>query len=198
MHFKALCRRPGPGYGPPSLTKTWRIMKLTTVLLFLAFLHSSAHGWSQSLTLTVRDAPMGKVFDEIRRQTGYNFFYNDEWLERAHPVSFSVTGVPLTVALDSCFRGQPFSYTIIEKTISLQLTAAGGKGVDSVPRVKTLVEVTGSVYNEANEPMGSANVFIKESKRGTITNGKGEFHLTGVPINSNLVAAALSATAVRR
>ena len=58
-----------------------RIMKLTGLLLVVGFIHVSASGYSQQVTLHVKDAPIEKVFREIERQTGYGFLYNKRMLD---------------------------------------------------------------------------------------------------------------------
>ena len=63
-------------YGPlffkrQSVTKTLRIMKLTAIILLSCSMQLSAEANSQGITLNVRNAPLNKVFQEIKKQTGY-------------------------------------------------------------------------------------------------------------------------------
>src|SRR5260370_26705848 len=90
------------------ITKTGRILKITAIILLTACLQVSARGYSQAkVTLHVKDAPLLQVLNEIREQTGYNFFAQTEWLKKAHPVDLEVKEVPLKEALDICFKDQP-------------------------------------------------------------------------------------------
>ena len=68
------------------LTKTIKIMKLTTVLLIATCLQVSAKSYSQKVTLKENNISLVKVFEEIRKQTGYQFFYADEVLSTAKNV----------------------------------------------------------------------------------------------------------------
>src|SRR5579863_9054101 len=98
MQFNALCKRRSGAR--PILTKTWRIMRLTAIFLLLALMQVSAKSWSQKLTLNVKDAPLEKVFKDIRKQTGYDFLYNDDWLQDAKRVTIDVTGADLKDVLN--------------------------------------------------------------------------------------------------
>ena len=99
------------------LTKTIRIMKLTIVLLIAACLQVSAKGYSQKITIKENNIPLQKVFEEIRKQTGYQFFYVDEVLVNAKNVTINVKKGSIDEVLDSCFKNQELTYTISERTI---------------------------------------------------------------------------------
>src|ERR1044072_5087534 len=80
-------------------------MKWTVILIFIAF-HVSAGGYTQVVTLNKKNAPLTEVFKDIRQQTGYDFFYELTWLEKARPVNINVSNIPLTDALNQCFKDQ--------------------------------------------------------------------------------------------
>ena len=50
-------------------------MKLTIFLLFVSILEVSASGYGQKINLSEHNAPLEKVFKEIKKQSGYHFFY---------------------------------------------------------------------------------------------------------------------------
>ncbi len=66
----------------------FRIMKLAAFLMIVAF-HVSAEGVSQ-ITLSETNAPMGKIFNAIEKQSGYVFFYDYAWLNEVKTVSIKV------------------------------------------------------------------------------------------------------------
>lgn len=74
----------------PALTQMLRVMKITTVLLLALTLQISATGYSQKVTLNLRNVPLLKVLREIRKQTGFSFFYNSETLKQAGRENFCV------------------------------------------------------------------------------------------------------------
>jgi len=57
-------------------TKTIRIMRMMIILLTVTFLHASAGTVAQTVTLSVKNAPLEEVFKEIKKQSGYAFFFD--------------------------------------------------------------------------------------------------------------------------
>ena len=95
-------------------------MKFTTILLLAACLQVSASGFSQTVTLSLKNASLQKVFKEINRQTGYEFFFKDELLKQAGKLDINVKNLSLEDVLKQCFSNQPLTFTIIDKTIVIK------------------------------------------------------------------------------
>ena len=96
-------------------------MRFSAVFLLAVCLQVHATGYSQKLSLSRHDASLDQIFKEIRKQTGYLFFYDLEWLQKAKPVSIAVKNAPLKEVLDQCLAGQPLTYNIVDKTIVLSV-----------------------------------------------------------------------------
>ncbi len=111
-------------YLPRISKQTLKIMKLTAVILFAACIHVSARGYSQ-ITLSETNAPLQKVFQEIQRQSGYDFVATYETLKKGGNVTVSVQNVSLQKALEECLKGKPLTYVIIGKTVAIQLKEKG-------------------------------------------------------------------------
>ncbi|RYG09582.1 MAG: hypothetical protein EOO07_23625, partial [Chitinophagaceae bacterium] len=62
-------------------TKLLLVMKLTAILLMCVALHVSAASFSQTVTLPRQTASLKTVFKEIKKQTGYFFFYKGQLLQ---------------------------------------------------------------------------------------------------------------------
>src|SRR5689334_13518395 len=99
--------------------QTARIMKLTAILLLAGCLQLSARGISQTITLSLKEEPIQKVFKEIERQTDYTFFIASELFSNAKKVTVSVKDLPLNQVLDICCKEQPFTYSISGKIITI-------------------------------------------------------------------------------
>src|SRR5580700_4874201 len=89
-----------------------RAMKITTFILLAAILHVSAAGYSQTVTLSEKNASLEKVFRAIYWQTGYQFVYNDETLKGAKPVTIEVNKASIQEVLALCFNDQPLDFVI--------------------------------------------------------------------------------------
>jgi hypothetical protein len=75
--------------------KLLKVMKLTTVLLFIACLHAVAHTSGQTVTLSLRNVPVQKVFKAVSRQTGVSIVYCENLFEELDRVSINVKNAPL-------------------------------------------------------------------------------------------------------
>src|SRR4051812_43704002 len=89
-----------------------RIMKLTAFFLTVAFLHAGAKGVSQDITFRGKDVSLEKVFDVIKKQTGYVFFYDKDDVDKASLVTIDLKKASLEKALTESLKFQPLSYTI--------------------------------------------------------------------------------------
>ncbi|MEP7377770.1 MAG: SusC/RagA family TonB-linked outer membrane protein [Chitinophagaceae bacterium] len=155
-----------------------RVMKLTTIFLFVACLHVCAKGVSQTVNLSEKDAPLQKVIKAIEAQTDYVFFYKTSWLEQAKRITIKAENIPLQEALDLCFKGQPLTYVISGKNITIE------------PKVETVekptVDISGKIIDKDGNPLVGANIKIKGANKGTTTNADGSFLLKDVDKNSVL------------
>ena len=80
-----------------------RIMKLIAIILLTACLQLSARGVSQTITLSLKDVSLLKVFKEIERQTDFTFFYDNDRIEQAKKVTVVAKNLPLQQVLEMCF-----------------------------------------------------------------------------------------------
>ncbi|MFN3666178.1 MAG: STN domain-containing protein [Sediminibacterium sp.] len=91
-------------------------MKLMAIMLVVS-LQVSAGASSQTVTYSAKNARLETVFNAIRQQTGYVFFYKANVLKDAKPVNLDVKNVPIERVLQLCLDNQGLGYTIEDKTI---------------------------------------------------------------------------------
>ena len=171
------------------LTKTLLLMNLTAFFLLTATLQVSAYAVGQNVSLSLKNAPLEKAFPEIKRQTGYTFVYADDMLKKANHVSVECTNVPLEQALTLCFTNQPFTFTIIEKTIVVkprEPAVTGATDVAASPAPPGPIK--GKILSE-NGPLKGASVTSKKTHKGTSTDEQGNFTLTGILDTDTLTAS---------
>src|ERR1051326_8184886 len=84
-------------------TKTTRF-----VLFFL--LIPGAFLSAQKITISKTNVPIQAVFTEIEKQSNYQFFYNENILQKASAVSIDVKNASIEETLKNCFRNQPITY----------------------------------------------------------------------------------------
>lgn len=164
-------------------------MKFTAILLFIACMQVSAKGYSQ-ITLSEKNVPLTKVFKEIQKQSGYDFIYTYEVVQKEGNVSVAVQNATLQQALDACLNGKQLTYTISDKTVVIKskIENPDARTVISLPPP---IEVHGRIVNENGEPV-LATVTIKGTKNAVSTNVNGEFILPNVDENAVLVISGVS------
>jgi TonB-linked SusC/RagA family outer membrane protein len=144
-------------------------MRLAAVLLLAACLQVSAR--AQVISLSERDAALDKVFKKIEQQTGYSFVYRDQLLQKAKKVTIEVKNSTLQKVLELCFKDQPLSYSIIEKTI----VVSSKESRLNVAEVSPPVMIHGRVLNESGKALSGVSVMSGQSGKGVSTDVNGEY-----------------------
>jgi TonB-linked SusC/RagA family outer membrane protein len=199
MDFKALWGLPVPERA--AFTKTMRVMKLTAMLLFVGFMQVSAASHAQTITLSAKNESLIDVFEEIRHQAGYEFLCNVFVLQKAAPVTAEFKNTPVEEVLAKIFRDQPLTYSILNgKTIVVKAKEMPPTVVsppveaDTAHHPSATVDLIGVVQNERGQPLADATVAVKGKEKGTVTNEKGHFKLSGVSVGSELVISFVGYT----
>jgi TonB-linked SusC/RagA family outer membrane protein len=178
----------------PKLTFILRVMKLSALILMIACVQVSANGFSQKVTISVKNAPLIKVFESITNQTGFRFFYNQDQLQKSHPVSMQVKDATLEDALSICFKEQPFSFSIVNNVVVVKekLFSFSAKNINIEVGGPPLIDVKGRVLNEKGEPVTGVTVTIKGTTIRAITDANGEFSMSSVDKDAVLMFTHIS------
>ncbi|HVZ24411.1 MAG TPA: SusC/RagA family TonB-linked outer membrane protein, partial [Sediminibacterium sp.] len=164
-------------------------MKLLAMFMLAACLQASATGFAQKVTLREDNISLEKVFENIRKQTGFQFFYADDALKVAKAVSLSVKKEPLKNVLDLVFKDQPLTYTITaDNTIVIRRKETTPQIAESAPVPAPAPDpvIRGKVTDEHDQPMVGVSVRVKGQATGTATDKEGNFAIKA-PMNSVLV-----------
>src|ERR1044072_9222003 len=168
-----------------------KFYNITVVLLIFACLQVSAKGLSQQITLTQKRSPIVKVFEEIKKQTGYRFWYEDKLIAKSKPVDISVENATLEQVLDLVFRNQPFTYEIIGKVIALKEKNEHLAAINAAPPPDQDKRITGVVKDSLGTPIPGVSYSIKGTKTGGATDVNGRFSITVPNDNAILVFSSV-------
>lgn len=94
-------------------------MKIFSFFFFVGCLTASAEGTAQKVTLSASNVKLVKIFKEIKKQTGFVFFYDASVLHGAKPVSIHVKNQPLEDVLKESLADQSLDFSIEKKTITI-------------------------------------------------------------------------------
>ncbi len=170
------------------VAKRGQVAALAKLAVLVAMLLSQAIAQGKPearVTLSVKNGSLESVLKEIRKQTGYNYALQDRWKAMAKPVVIFVKDVPVEQALNLCFKDQPFTYTIVSRTIVIEerktpqpKETIGAAGTRPPGGISGLIKI---FKNEDGTPLVGATIEIKELGKKGISDDKGEFILEGVP-----------------
>ncbi|MFA6275591.1 MAG: SusC/RagA family TonB-linked outer membrane protein [Pedobacter sp.] len=164
-------------------------MKLIVILITTAIMQVSASSFAQKITLNKNSAPLSQIINEIRVQSGYDFFYNKTLLKSAKPVTIKVQNASIEEVLEICFKNQPLEFQIEEKTVMIKEKEKSA--VDKIVARFRQIDVRGKVVDEKGAPLVGASVTVKGTGQATRTDEKGEFFLVNVNEKTVLVISYL-------
>lgn len=150
-------------------------MRLFTFIFIIASLQISAKGYSQNVSIDASGISLRDAFSKIEEQTGYSFFINHSLLEKALPVTLHLKRASVTEALKACLVNQPFSYTIIDRTVLLmkKRTVADVDQISDPPP-----PLDGVVTDSATRrPLPGVTIQVAGTSTGTTTDKDGRFSL---------------------
>jgi TonB-linked SusC/RagA family outer membrane protein len=159
-------------------------MKLTFSVMIFGLLQVSAAGYAQKVSLSLKNASLIDVLSNIKQQTGYNFLYNSEMLSKSQSIDIEVKNEQLTTVLDKCFKNQPLTFLIEEKTVIIK--------EKNKPAQIAAVNIKGKVTDEKGEPLSGASIKVKGTNNSVSSDINGEFTLKNVEPDAVLVVSFLS------
>jgi TonB-linked SusC/RagA family outer membrane protein len=165
--------------------KLFVTLKITVLLIISAFMQVSAASFAQkNISLSEKNSSLKEVLKSIEAQSGYSVFFIQKMIDKALPVTIDVKDVPLKEALDQCFEHQPLSYSIRANTIVIKEKE---QKIIKASISSNVQDVTGTVTDENGLGIPGANVRIKGTDRGAVTDSSGQFKLTNVTEGAVLV-----------
>jgi TonB-linked SusC/RagA family outer membrane protein len=157
-------------------------MKLAALLLLVTCLQAVGRGYSQTITLSLKNKPLRVVIKEVEKQTGYTFVYTRELIINTIAVTMEAKNASLQQVLNDCFMEQPVTYIIAGRFIVIKHKPVATPPVLVVSPVSQSASGTINirVSGEGGEPLSGATIRIRHEGRVKsvgATNEKGAFSL---------------------
>jgi TonB-linked SusC/RagA family outer membrane protein len=164
-------------------------MNITAFFLLVGTLQVSAGAYAQKVTLSERNAPLDKIFSEIKQQTGYTFVYTESLLRKAKTVTLEIHDASIEEVLNLCLQNQHFTYEIINQTIVIKPATASDP--DLTAGLSPPLEIVGTVSDADGKTLANVSVTVKGAKIGTETDAHGLFRIKGVTESSVLIFSSV-------
>jgi TonB-linked SusC/RagA family outer membrane protein len=170
------------------ISKRRVIMRINLLVLFIVgvFLQVSASSYGQKITLSINNKKLVHVFRDIQSQSGYDFIYSNRLIKMASNVSIHVKDVSLQEVLDACFKGQPFTYVITDKTIVIR-EKKPVYNVNSIDSIR--IDISGRVTDQKGQPLSGATIRIKGASGGAMADTDGRFTLKNVSESAVIIVS---------
>ncbi|MVN91763.1 SusC/RagA family TonB-linked outer membrane protein [Mucilaginibacter sp. HME9299] len=190
MKFQDLIRS---GHSACNNLSVIRIVKLTIFLMTTFFIQVSAAGFAQKVTFVKQNASFKELFTEIRKQTGYNVFWQDSKVNEQQKINVAFKGETLQKVLDQTLPPYSLTYKIVNKTVVIQQQQK--TLIDKVVSYFSSVNVTGKVLDaESGKPVPNVTVNLKNTTQRVYTNENGTFNFRNLPDDAILVFSYIGYT----
>lgn len=146
----------------------------------------SASGFAQLITINRKNVQIKSVLKEIRRQSGFDFFYDGKIIPEDQRIDVNIQNVTIDEALHNTFEGLNFIYEIEGKKIAIKKKPAPSL-IEKVKSYFDNINIFGVITNENGIPLNGALVKVKDSKILTKTNMEGAFTLNGIDENAKII-----------
>lgn len=150
-------------------------MKLFSIFMLVFTLGTYASGYSQKqlVTLDLKQCDVNTLFQEIWKQTGLRFVYNEKDIAGLNRLDIKANQQAVDEVLDNLFRNTPYQCTMESDVIYVTPRPEA----NNPQAKKEMVKLTGNVTDKKGNPLPGVTVFIGNSSIGTSTDINGNYQL---------------------
>ncbi|WP_198174864.1 TonB-dependent receptor [Spirosoma arboris] len=134
----------------------------------------------QRVTLRADNLTLKTVLNQLGRQADVRFAYRSTLVQLNDRVSLSATNQPLVDVLDNLLRAHQLTYQVKGRQIILNQEPP--PPIIEIPynndAASTDRNLSGTVSDEASNPLPGVSIVVKGTNRGTTTDANGQFRMT--------------------
>ncbi len=135
--------------------------------------------FAQTISLQAKNQPLEQVIKQLRAQTDYSIMLPSNVVEKAKPITINLNNATIDQALKEIFKNQPSTihYEITGKNIIIRQRSVPDKQENTKPQKEQSTKKSGSVEDQAGNPLAGVTVTSSKSKISAITNQTGFFEI---------------------
>lgn len=154
--------------------------------IMIGFVQAANTAFAQAtVTVNLKDATLSDVLWEIQRQTDFTFIYSTNDVKKVKVQNLSVKNEKISAVLDECLKNSGLAYTVKDGAIAIR----PANEVKTVAEVEQENIISGTVVDETGEPVIGANVLVKGTTNGQITDLNGRFSINAERSSVTLVVS---------
>ena len=152
-------------------SKTLKIMRLLTIFCFFFISGVMANSYSQGqvVSLDLHKCDVNTLCQEIWKQTGLRFIYNEEHVKNLKAFDVKADNRKVQEVLDEVFKNTSLRYFFEQDIIYIT-----NKDDDKKKESKS---VSGTVKDKKGEPLPGVTVLIKGTSVGVVSDIEGKFKI---------------------
>lgn len=163
-----------------------RTLLIACVLVFFTqlFFATSVSGQNvkeNNITYVIKSRPIGEALSQLNQLTGFNFFYDESVLKGVKDISVQIQNGSIDSILKEISAKTGLYFKRINDTISVSRQQF--KLAESAVTTQ-ISKLIGRITDRTGEPIIGANVQIKETKTGGITDVDGKFSLNAPAVGT--------------
>lgn len=147
-------------------------MKLIFTISLICTIQSYAGIYAQDskISLEMSDTELKSVFKEIKKQSDFDFVYNEE-IDDKKNVSINIKDASIDEVMDDCLKNHNYNYEINNKIIVITKKQVQQKQQNNG------FKITGKVTDKKGAPLPGVSVIIKGTYRGVTTDKNGMYNI---------------------
>ncbi len=142
------------------------------------------------ISMDMRDATLGDVFNSIEDKTNFRFTYDKEDINEKSQVDISYNNRSVADVLIEVSKQTRLRFKQVNNTISVQKNKLLAKG-DVLEIVTMEKNITGKVTDENGEGLPGVNILVKSTTVGTVTDIDGNYRLSAPDDANTLVFSSV-------
>ena len=160
-------------------------MKLSLLFFFVVFILTQAHSFAQEkkISLTLENATILQAIEEIEKQTGFFFLYQDDVFDKKLRITIRVKNEPLNVILREFEKQASVKTELIKNQIILRKKEVK----ENIPDPPQKKKITGKVIDKYGNPIARVSVVVEGTTIGTTTDYNGYYELE-IPLDASILA----------
>lgn len=162
----------------------WKTFK-TTAFLLIVCLCPCVEAYAQ-INLSYENAPIKVVFESIRKQTNYSFYFQNTVFDGTERVTIRVQNASLQATLDLLKQQLPIDFLTAGSIITV-LRTKPRPPTPPAPAPAPVMYLRGVVSDEQNEPLNGATVYLKRLPLSVATSIDGKFALPNVRPGDSII-----------
>ncbi|TYR34703.1 SusC/RagA family TonB-linked outer membrane protein [Sphingobacterium phlebotomi] len=161
-------------------------MRLTLIILITTLLQVRATALAQHITIHKKDVTLKYALKEVRRQSGFNLFYDGKIITDKQKIDVDIDHVTINQALEVILRNTGLKYEMKGSNIAITKSQTRPSKPIILGEMAQIV-ITGLVLDESRKPLVDATVQVKHGEKVTKTNADGRFYLNDIRDGETLV-----------